>query len=75
MRGLYMLALTDAQFADIMETAKGIDPERRDVFLQRVAAMLRLRGRFSDDDVVEVARLATCGLVQGGFPIVGKPVA
>jgi hypothetical protein len=26
--------------------------------------MLKVRGRFTDDDVADVARLALCGLVQ-----------
>jgi len=38
--------------------------ERRDIFLQRCGAMLRMRGRFSDDDVRQVVELAACGLVQ-----------
>ena len=59
-----MLALTDQQLRIVMESAAGIDPERRDIFLQRCAAMLKMRGRFSDSDVIEVTRLALCGLVQ-----------
>jgi hypothetical protein len=47
-----------------MDAARGIDPERRDVFLQRVGAMLRFRGRFTDDDVADVAGLARCGLAH-----------
>jgi hypothetical protein len=38
--------------------------ERRDIFLQRCGAMLRMRGRFTDADVAEVTRLAMAGLVQ-----------
>ena len=37
--------------------------ERRSVFLERAAAMLRLRRPFTDDDVADVVRLALCGLV------------
>ena len=32
-----------------------------DLFLQRVGAMLRMRGRFNDSDVAEVAQLALTG--------------
>jgi hypothetical protein len=40
--------------------------EKRDLYLQRIAAMLALRGRghFGDTDVAEAARLALCGLAQ-----------
>ena len=40
--------------------------EKRDVYLQRIAAMLAVRGRdrFTDTDVADVAQLALCGLVQ-----------
>jgi hypothetical protein len=47
-----------------MTAAKGLAPERRSVFLERIAAMLKLRHRFTDDDVAEVTALALCGLVQ-----------
>ena len=52
----------DRQLAVVMTAAKGIAPERRDIFLQRIVAMLRLRGRFTDDDVADVAKLALHGL-------------
>jgi hypothetical protein len=39
-------------------------PDRRSLFLERVAAMLALRGRFNDSDVAKVAALAAQGLVQ-----------
>jgi len=58
------IALSDSQLDIVMTAATGIDPARRDVFLQRVAAMLRMRGRFTDNDVAEVAKLALAGLVQ-----------
>ena len=38
--------------------------ERRDIFLQRVGAMLRMRGHFTDADVADVARLAMASLIQ-----------
>jgi len=59
-----MLALTDSQLQTVMQTAGSIDPDRRGVFLQRLEAMLRLRRRFDDRDVADVAALATCGLVH-----------
>jgi hypothetical protein len=33
-------------------------------YLQRVAAMLRYRHRFSDDDLRDVVSLALCGLIH-----------
>jgi hypothetical protein len=42
--------------------AANIEPERRDVYLQRVEAMLKVRGIFDDSDVRDVAQLALCGL-------------
>jgi hypothetical protein len=61
-----MLSLTDNQLKTVMQTGAGIDPERRAVFLERLGAMLRLRGRghFNDADVADVAKLASCGLIH-----------
>lgn len=56
-----MLGLTDAQLEIIMTAAP---VERRSVFLERVGATLKVRGRFSDADVSDVAKLATAGLIQ-----------
>ena len=41
----------------VMGAARGLPVEKRDIFLQRIAAMLALRGRghFNDSDVMEVA--------------------
>ena len=49
-----------------MGAARGLPVEKCDIFLQRIAAMLALRGRgrFTDSDVAEVARRAFVGLVQ-----------
>jgi hypothetical protein len=55
-----MTALTDQQLATIRTAASSLDPERRDLYLQRVAAMLRVRGRFDDGDLIQVV-----ALVQG----------
>ena len=59
-----MIGLTDQQSAIVVEAAGVLMPERRDTFLQRVGAMLRLKGRFTDADVAEVAKLAMAGLIQ-----------
>jgi hypothetical protein len=59
-----MISLTDQQLKTVMDAAAEIDPGRRDMYLQRVSAMLTLRGRFSDADVVDVVMLASCGLVH-----------
>jgi hypothetical protein len=61
-----MIALTDAQLAVVMDAARTLPVEKRDLYLQRIAAMLAVRGRghFTDDDVADVARLAMAGLIQ-----------
>jgi hypothetical protein len=61
-----MLALSDPQLKTVMLFAATIPPEKRSMFLERVAAMLALRGRghFNDDDVADVAKLAMAGLIQ-----------
>jgi hypothetical protein len=59
-----MIALTDSQLAAVMDAARTLPVERRDTFLQRVGAMLRMRGRFTDDDVADVTTLALTGLAQ-----------
>ena len=44
-----MFALSDDQLALVMTAAGGVEVEKRGVFLERVAARLRLRGpRFTD---------------------------
>jgi hypothetical protein len=62
----YMIGLTDTQLQVVMHAARSIPVEKRDIFLQRIAAMLALRGRgrFTDTDVADVAQLALCGLIQ-----------
>ena len=49
-----------------MGAAHTVPVEKRDLYLQRIAAMLAVRGRghFGDADVADVARLAMAGLVQ-----------
>jgi hypothetical protein len=46
----------------------GPEPERRDIFLQRVEPILRLRHRFDDADVADVAKLSLAGLVHCRHP-------
>ena len=61
-----MLGLTDYQLKIVMQAARSIPVEKRDTFLQRISAILALRGRgrFTDTDVADVAHLALAGLVQ-----------
>jgi hypothetical protein len=59
-----MITLTDAQLKIVMATAALLPQAKRDIFLQRCAAMLRMRGHFGDSDVADVAKLAMAGLVQ-----------
>jgi hypothetical protein len=57
-----VISLTDSPLKTLMTAAGSLERERRDIFLQRVGAMLRLRHRFTDHDVTEVAHLALTGL-------------
>ncbi|MGB8588811.1 MAG: hypothetical protein WCD87_24640 [Pseudolabrys sp.] len=59
-----MLGLTDNQLRVVMDAAKTLPVERRDTFLQRCGAMLKLRGRFTDADVIDVVTLALTGLAH-----------
>ena len=59
-----MIGLTDSQLRDVMIAANALPVERRTIFLERVGAMLKLRGRFTDSDVADVTALALCGLIQ-----------
>ena len=59
-----MISLTDSQLQTVMGAGAKLEPERRDIFLRRVGAMLRVRGRFTDTDVADVARLAMAGLIH-----------
>ena len=61
-----MIGLTDTQLKIVMSSARVLPVEKRDVFLQRIAAMLALRGRgrFTDTDVADVAQLALTGLAH-----------
>ena len=46
------LALTDNQLSTVMAGARTLPVEKRDLYLQRIAAMLALRGRghFNDSE-------------------------
>ena len=56
--------MSDRDLAIVMTAARVLTPERRDIFLQKVVAMLKLRGCFTDGDVADVTQLALCGLIQ-----------
>ena len=61
-----MIGLTDYQLKVVMDAARLVPVEKRDLYLQRVAAMLAMRGRgrFTDTDVADVAQLALARLIQ-----------
>jgi hypothetical protein len=62
-----MLSLSDDQLQIVMTAAGALPPEKRSLFLERLAARLRLRGpRFTADDLDEAMRLAMVGLAHGG---------
>ena len=61
-----MIGLTDTQLGTVMDMARTLPVEKRDLYLQRIAAMLavRGRGRFNDADVADAAKLAMAAFVQ-----------
>ena len=60
-----MLALSDDQLQIIMTAAGSLPVEKRSVFLERLAARLRLRGpRFTDADLGAAIQAALTGLIQ-----------
>jgi hypothetical protein len=59
-----MIALTDQQLQTVLDAASRIDIEKREMFLQRVEAMLRMRGLFNDQDLKDICALALAGLAR-----------
>jgi hypothetical protein len=60
-----MISLTDAQLDIVTTCARGLEPEKRGVYLERVAAHLQIRlSRYSDNDVATAARMALDSLTQ-----------
>ncbi len=59
-----MISLSDAQLRIVMASAATLPQEKRDVFLQRVSAVLERIGRFDDADVADAAQAALQGLVH-----------
>ena len=50
-----MLGLTDNQLRTVMDAAAAVPIEKRDLYLQRIAAMLAIRGRGRFTDTERVA--------------------
>jgi hypothetical protein len=59
-----VISLSDTQLRTVMAVAGALDQDKRSTFLERIAARLQQRDRFTDDDVAHVAQLALTGLVQ-----------
>ena len=61
-----MITLNDAQLKVVMAAAADVLVEKRSQFLERIAAMLRLRGRgpFDDADVTDAVSRVLNSLVQ-----------
>jgi hypothetical protein len=56
-----MLALSDSQLQIVMAAAGPLPPEKRSLFLERVAASLRIHGA---GDFERAVQLALTGLIQ-----------
>jgi hypothetical protein len=61
-----MISLSDSQLRAVMMVAADVPQEKRGLFLERLSAMLTLRGRgrYTDDDLIEIAKLARTGLAH-----------
>ena len=62
----HMIGLTDIQLGIVMNAARTVPVEKRDIFLQRVAALPRRQaGRIkSDDDVGRAVEIALSSLLM-----------
>ena len=61
-----MIALTDDQLAIVQHAARLLPVENRDVYLQRIAALLAQRsGRYCDADVAAAAEISLRSLTAG----------
>jgi hypothetical protein len=65
-----MVPFSDAQIFAIRTAAKGLPPEKRSLYLQRVNAFVEQRhgNRFTDSDVDTAVKIALSGLVQRTDP-------
>jgi hypothetical protein len=63
---LLAFSLTDAQMQTVMLAAGSLSTEKRDLFLRRLASLLRFHGgrRHGDTDVTVAVQLALAGLVH-----------
>ena len=61
-----MISLSDTQLKTVMAAASHIPHGKRSQFLERIGAMLALRGRghFNDADVADAVARALQGLIQ-----------
>jgi hypothetical protein len=57
-----MLSLSHKQLKLVMAAAHQVPTEKRALLLERLGAMLNLKRRFSDGDLVEAIALASVGL-------------
>jgi hypothetical protein len=66
-----MIGLTSSQLRVVTSAVHMVPVEKRDLYLQRISAMLTLRGRghYNDRDVMEVAQLALVGLAHLGMTV------
>ena len=61
-----LMALSGQQMAEVMLAARVLPVEKHDLYLERIAAMLAMRGRghFTDGAVTDAVKLALAGLIQ-----------
>jgi hypothetical protein len=58
------VALSDGQLRMVMVAARPLEPEKRSLLLERIAARLDLNGAFTDNDVEAAIRSGLVGLIH-----------
>jgi len=67
------LSLTGHQIEIVMDAARALPVEKRSLLLERIAAMVNLRGRrVTDNDVIDLTVLALTGLSHGDAGLNGR---
>lgn len=59
-----MISLSDARLDIVMAASRDLPLEKRNVFLERVIAVLQRRGRFNDADVGSAAQPPASSVLQ-----------
>jgi hypothetical protein len=61
-----MFSLSNQQMANVMAAARDVPQEKRALYLERLAAMLKLQHRFNDQTLKEFSKLAARDKTRNG---------